>query len=47
MGFRVFAKRPKPDYIPAPEPAPADPSDYKAEKFALEAASGGRNTLLF
>jgi hypothetical protein len=47
MGFRVFAKRPKPDYVPAPEPPPADPADYKAEKFALEAASGGKNTLLF
>jgi hypothetical protein len=47
MGFRVFAKRPKPGYTPAPEPAPADPADYKAEKFALEAASGGKNTLLF
>ena len=47
MGFRVHAKRPKPGFTPEPEPAPADPEDYKAEKFALEAASGGRNTLLF
>jgi hypothetical protein len=47
MGFRVFAKRPKPGATPAPEPLPADPADYKAEKFALEAASGGKNTLLF
>ncbi len=47
LGFRVHAKRPKPGYVPEPEPAPADPDDWKAEKFALEAASGGKNTLLF
>ena len=47
MGFRVFAKRPKQGYAPDPEPDPADPAGYKAEKFALEAASGGKNTLLF
>jgi len=47
MGFRVFAKLPKPGYTPAPEPPPADPREYRAEKFALEAASGGKNTLLF
>ena len=47
MGFRVFGKRPKPGYIPAPAPPPADPADWKAEKSALEAASGGKNTLLF
>ena len=47
LGFRVHGKRPKPDYVPEPEPEPADPDDWKAEKFALEAASGGKNTLLF
>ena len=47
LGFRVHAKRPKPGFVPEPDPAPADPDDWKAEKFALEAASGGRNTLLF
>ena len=47
LGFRVFAKRPKPGFVPEPEPEPADPAAWKAEKFALEAASGGRNTLLF
>ena len=47
LGFRVHAKRPKPGYVPEPEPAPADPENWKAEKFALEAASGGKNTLLF
>ncbi|NLO47097.1 MAG: hypothetical protein GX111_02060 [Clostridiales bacterium] len=47
MGFRVFAKRPKPDYTPVPDPPPSDPARFSAEKFALEAASGGKNTLLF
>ncbi|MCF0120052.1 MAG: hypothetical protein HUJ65_00320 [Oscillospiraceae bacterium] len=47
MGFRVHAKRPKPGYVPEPIPEPVDPEKYAAEKFALEAASGGRNTLLF
>ena len=47
MGFRVHAKRPKPDFVPEPVPEPADPSAWRAEKFALEAASGGKNTLLF
>ena len=47
LGFRVFAKRPKPGYVPEPIPAPEDPEKYAAQKFALEAASGGRNTLLF
>jgi hypothetical protein len=47
MGFRVFAKRPKPGYVPPPEPAPADPAQFEAARFALEAASGGKNTLLY
>ena len=47
MGFRAHAKRPKPGYVPEPIPEPVDPGKYSAEKFALEAASGGRNTLIF
>lgn len=47
LGFRLHAKRPKKDYVPEPVPEPADPEAWRAEKFALEAASGGKNTLLF
>lgn len=47
MGFRAFAKRPKAGFVPEAVPEPADPADYRVEKSALEAASGGRNTLLF
>jgi len=47
FGFRVFAKKLRPDYVPQPEPEPASPQSYENAKLALEAASGGKNTLLF
>lgn len=47
MGFQRLHRRVKRVCEEYKEPAPCDISKYDAAKFALEAASGSRNTLLF
>jgi hypothetical protein len=47
MGFQRLHRRVKRVCEDYREPEPCDISKYDAAKFALEAASGSRNTLLF
>ncbi|MDR2487729.1 MAG: formylglycine-generating enzyme family protein [Clostridiales Family XIII bacterium] len=46
FGFVVHGKRLKEGFVPPPVPEPCDPAVHAGAKLALEAASGGRNTLL-
>ena len=48
QGFYNHGKRLKPGYSAPPEPKPVKPStEHEAARFAIEAISGGKNTLLY